>query len=191
MYLVLLQGQLESFWPGSSGAPTVWTQGTNSPSTPSTSYTALPMRVISFMFTATYGLSDSSTPMCAMGEPSGPIENGTTYIVRPFMQPSNSGCSVARISAGSIQLLVGPASSFFCEQMKVRSSTRATSLGSELARKEPGRLAGLSFLNVPASTSCWQRRSYSCWLPSHQWMRSGLHRAAISATHAISFAFLT
>ena len=36
------------------------------------------------------------------------------------------------------------------------------------ARKLPGRLAGLSFLKVPASTSCWQRRSYSSWLPSHQ-----------------------
>ncbi len=67
----------------------------------------------------------------AIGEPSGPIENGTTYIVRPFMQPSNSPLSVARISAGSRQLLVGPASSSSSEQMKVRSSTRATSLGSE------------------------------------------------------------
>ncbi len=36
-----------------SGAPTVCTQGTNSPSTPSTSYTARPMRVMIFMFTAT------------------------------------------------------------------------------------------------------------------------------------------
>src|SRR5690242_11549771 len=138
MYLVLLQGQETSFWPGSSGAPTVCTQGTNSPSAPSTSYTALPMRVMIFMFTATYGLSDSSMPMCAMGEPSGPMEKGTTYMVRPFMQPSKRGCSVARISAGATQLLVGPASSFFSEQMKVRSSTRATSLGSELARKELG-----------------------------------------------------
>ena len=48
------------------------------------------MRVMMLMLTATYGLSDSSTPMCAIGEPSGPIENGTTYIVRPRMQPSNS-----------------------------------------------------------------------------------------------------
>ena len=45
------------------------------------------------------------------------MENGTTYMVRPFMQPSNSGFRVARISAGAIQLLVGPASSFFSEQM--------------------------------------------------------------------------
>ena len=86
------------------------------------------------MLTATEGESDSSTPMCAIGEPSGPIENGTTYSVRPRMQPWNSPCNVARISAGATQLLVGPASSCFSEQMKVRSSTRATSEGSELAR---------------------------------------------------------
>ena len=29
----------------------------------------------------------SWTPMWAMGDPSGPIENGTTYIVRPRMAP--------------------------------------------------------------------------------------------------------
>ncbi|MNV75071.1 hypothetical protein D3C71_1683360 [compost metagenome] len=52
-----------------------------------------------------------------MGEPSGPMENGTMYIVRPAMQPSNSGCSVARISSGAIQLLVGPASASFWLQM--------------------------------------------------------------------------
>ena len=35
------------------------------------------------------------------------------------------------MSSGAIQLLVGPASFSSTEQMKVRSSTRATSLGSE------------------------------------------------------------
>jgi len=38
-----------------------------------------------------------------------------------------------RISAGAIQLFVGPASCSCSEQMNVRSSTRATSLGSEVA----------------------------------------------------------
>ena len=40
----------------------------------------------------------------------------------------------SRISAGAIQLLVGPASSLRSLQMKVRSSTRATSLGLLRAR---------------------------------------------------------
>ena len=42
------------------------------------------------------------------------------------------------ISAGAIQLLVGPASASSTEQMKVRSSTRATSDGSVRAQNELG-----------------------------------------------------
>ncbi len=53
MYLVALHGQGTSFSPGASGAPTECMQGTKWPSAPSTSSTALPMRVISFMLTAT------------------------------------------------------------------------------------------------------------------------------------------
>ena len=76
----------------------------------------------------------SWTPISEIGEPSGPIENGTTYSVRPCMQPLKRPFSVSRISAGSVQLFVGPASSSRSEQMNVRSSTRATSLGSQRAR---------------------------------------------------------
>ena len=76
----------------------------------------------------------SWTPTSEIGEPSGPIENGTTYIVRPRMLPSNSSSSFSRISAGSAQLFVGPASSSRSAQMNVRSSTRATSEGSDSAR---------------------------------------------------------
>ncbi len=56
-----------------------------------------------------------------------------TYMVRPRIAPSNRPFRSARISAGSSQLLVGPASAGSFEQMKVRLSTRATSLGSEAA----------------------------------------------------------
>ena len=71
--------------------------------------------------------------MALIFDPSGPMQNGTTYIVRPRMQPSNRPASSARMPAGSRQLLVGPASISFSEQMKVRLSTRATSLGSDAA----------------------------------------------------------
>ena len=74
-----------------------------------------------------------STPIWLIGEPIGPMEKGSTYIERPFMQPVKSLVSVAFISTGSDQLLVGPASSLFLLQMNVRSSTRATSPGSDLA----------------------------------------------------------
>jgi len=62
------------------------------------------------------------------------MENGTTYMVRPRIAPRNRPLKVSRISDGGAQLLVGPASSSRSEQMKVRDSTRATSLGLERAR---------------------------------------------------------
>jgi hypothetical protein len=109
--------------------------------------------------------------------------NGTTYIVRPAIEPSKRSRRTAFISAGSIQLLVGPASSLVLEQMNVRSSTRATSLGSDRARKLFGRRCSFNRMNVPASTSSWQSRSYSSSDPSHQCTSAGLHRSTISATH--------
>src|SRR5882762_8984000 len=134
MYLVGLQGHGTSAWPGASGWPTECTQGTKGSDSPSASSTAVPRRVIKCMWTTTYGLSVNSTPILAIGLPTGPIENGTTYNARPRIQPANKASSVARISPGAIQLLVGPASSRRSLQMKVRSSTRATSCGSERAR---------------------------------------------------------
>src|SRR5688572_6690445 len=117
-----------------------------------------------------------------MSEPSGPMLNGMTYIVRPSMQPLNSPCRRLRMMAGASQLLVAPAYSFFSLQIKVRSSTRATSRGSERARKLPGRSFSLSLIKVPAFTSCSHKRSYSSWLPSHQYTDEGWHNAAISLT---------
>src|SRR5512138_1060130 len=134
MYLLsLLQGQDTSGCPGSSGIPTEWTQGTKSPSSPKTSYTARPMRVMMRMLAATYGESEISTPMYAIGEPSGPMLKGITYSVRPCIEPWKRLRRVAFISLGGTQLLVGPASFLLRLQIKVRSSTRATSFGSERA----------------------------------------------------------
>src|SRR4051794_3130448 len=133
MYFVSLHGQGTSDCPASSGAPTVCTAGTKNPSVPISSSAALPMRVMIFMETTTYGESVISTPSAEIFELSGPMQNGTTYMVRPRMDPSNSGRSVSRICPGAIQLFVGPASSSDSEQMNVRLSTRATSDGSLLA----------------------------------------------------------
>ena len=68
-----------------------------------------------------------------MGEPIGPIENGSTYIVRPRIDPLNRVFSFLRMAYGSSQLFVGPALSLESEQIKVRSSTRATSFGADRA----------------------------------------------------------
>jgi hypothetical protein len=135
MYLLsALHGQGTSACPGAKGAPMECTHGTNRPSRSNTSKAPRPMRVMIRMLTATYGESVSWTPMWAIGDPNGPIENGTTYMVRPLIEPRNRSVRVARISAGSRQWLVGPASTSRSLQMNVRSSTLATSAGSEVAQ---------------------------------------------------------
>ena len=63
-----------------------------------------------------------------------------TYIVRPVMHPVYSFFRISFIFAGDSQLFVGPASSFLFEQIKVRSSTRATSAGLERTKMLLGRL---------------------------------------------------
>ena len=84
------------------------------------------------------------------------------------MQPRKSFVNVAFISFGLTQLFVGPASCFLTLQINVRSSTRATSLASDRARKLFGRFFSLSFIKVPDATSAVQRRLYSSSDPSHQ-----------------------
>ena len=112
-------------------------------------------------------------PILHRGDPSGPIANGITYNVRPFIEPLNSPSIRCFISAGSAQWLVGPASSLVFEQMNVRSSTRATSLGCDLARKQPGRFCGLSRVSVPLRSMRSHRLLNSSSEPSHQNTRSG------------------
>src|SRR3954451_7772856 len=91
---------------------------------------------------------------------------------------------VAFIAAGAIQLLVGPASDSSSEQMKVLSSTRATSPGSVRAQNELGFLAGSSRTSAPDSTRASVRPAHSASDPSHQTIRSGVVRAATSSTQA-------
>ena len=111
-----------------------------------------------------------STPNWERSLSSGPMQNGTTYMVRPRMQPLKRSAKVFRISSGAIQLFVGPASSCSSEQMKVLSSTRATSLGSEAQWKLFGRISGSSLVNVPCSTRRLVRRFHSRYEPSHHSM---------------------
>ena len=39
----------------------------------------------------------SCTPICDMGEPTGPMLKGSTYMVRPRMEPRKSSLSLRRI----------------------------------------------------------------------------------------------
>src|SRR5271169_3562909 len=108
MYLTLLQGHGTSAWPGASGAPTEWMALTNDPVSSIERSAGVPIRVMILIETATYGESVISTPSWEMLLPSGPMQNGITYMTRPRMQPSKISANVARISPGAIQLLVGP-----------------------------------------------------------------------------------
>ena len=99
MYFSELHGQATSASPAASGAPTECTAGTKKPSSPIASRAVLPIRVMIFIEMTTYGESVISTPSAEIGEPSGPMQNGTTYIVRPVMQPAKRPPSVCRISA--------------------------------------------------------------------------------------------
>ncbi len=134
MYFSSLQGHATSCSPGARGAPTECTVFTQWAPAAISRRTSAPTRVMMPIEVTAYALSVTCTPMCERGPPTGPIEKGTTYIVRPRMLPWNKGVIVARISDGGAQLLVGPASSSFSEAMKVRPSVRATSLGCERAR---------------------------------------------------------
>ena len=80
---------------------------------------------------------------------------------------------IAFISCGSIQLLVGPQSFSSTLQMKVRSSTRATSVGSEAAWKEFGFLSAFSRVKVPLATRASVSSVHSSSEPVHQCTRSG------------------
>src|SRR5580704_264777 len=125
------------------------------------------MRDMMRMLATTYALSVTSTPTRLCGEATGPRMYGTTYIVRPFIEPLNNPVSVFFASAGASQLLVGPASWGSRVQIKVIFSVRATSVGSLRWRRQFGYV--LSFRG-----NVWPSRSNWSWMlaasasdPSH------------------------
>src|SRR5690625_2745993 len=134
IHFVSLEGHGTSSSPASSGAPTECSAGTKKASVSAIlSNTSVPTRAMIRIESTTQGLSVISTPYLGSFASSGPITNGTTYIVRPRIEPSRASLRMAVISAGSYQLLVKPAYSSFSEQINVRDSTRATTAGSEKA----------------------------------------------------------
>ncbi len=73
-----------------SRSPSECSPGTKSLDAPSRSIATLPIRDMMRMLATTYGLSVTSTPTLLIGEFTGPMMYGTTYIVRPRMAPSSS-----------------------------------------------------------------------------------------------------
>ena len=95
MYLVVLHGHGTSAWPGSQrGADRVHGADERAASPRSAAAPVSPILVMIRIDTTTYGESVISTPSWEMLLPSGPMQNGTTYMVRPRMQPSKSSANV-------------------------------------------------------------------------------------------------
>ena len=66
----------------------------------------------------------------------------------------------------------------------MRSSTRATSVGSDAAWNEFGITSGLRRVNVPVASREAVSSAHSSSEPVHQWMRSGWVSSATSVTQA-------
>ena len=97
---------------------------------PSTSSAAWPARVIVRMLTRDVGgVGDLDADVRERRAERAHAERHHVHGAAPHRAPEQAPRGADRISAGSCQLLVGPASASSVEQMKVRSSTRATSLG--------------------------------------------------------------
>ena len=129
-------GQATSSSPSASGSPTECTQGTNSPSAPSTSRAPCAHPGHDPHRDDHVGrVGELRRRSGRLAEPSGPIENGTTYIVRPLHAAVEQARAASRASRpGRASCWSGRRRPRRSEQMKVRSSTRATSLGSDRAR---------------------------------------------------------
>src|SRR5215213_330073 len=153
MYFPSLHGQGTSVCPAWSGAPTECRQATKSacPFAVMAASAERPIRVMILILTTTYGESVISTPKLGCSASSGPMQNGTTYIIRPRMQPRYRSVITCFISVGATQLLVGPASSGAGGEVKVRCCTRAASAGSLRAGKVVGLGSGLGGINIPVS----------------------------------------
>ena len=121
-----------------------------------------------------------------MGEPSGPMLKGTTYIVRPRMEPSKRPSSVSRISLGSHPVVGGAG-----VVLRRRADEGAVLDARHVRGIGPREVRIGAQLLVRACGTCRRRRarahrrSYSASEPSHQWMR-GWVSSATSSTHASS-----
>ena len=181
-----------SCWPGSSGAPTECRQGTkSSPAGPSNSgSTAAPIRVMICIDATTYSESVISTPSIGVSaverahaerdDVHRPAAHAPAVQLghrSPSSPPARTSCWWRRRRTPST------------EQMKVRSSTRATSSGSDAAQNEFGffcRRAGRTCPPRPGGRSSGPtpRRE-----PSHHTIRSGVVSSATSRTQDSRRAF--
>jgi hypothetical protein len=132
MYLISLHGHGRRLLAGASGLPTECTAGTKKPSSPSCLQRGLAHPGHDLHRDHDVGaVGDLDAERADLRAERAHAERHDVHGAAAHA-PSNRPCRSAHLG-GSSQLLVGPASAGSLEQMKVRLSTRATSLGSEAA----------------------------------------------------------
>ena len=127
----------------------------------------------------------SSTPICAMGEPSGPMLNGNdVHRAAPHAAVEQAAQRAAHLAR--IDPVVGRAG-----VLASRGADEGAVLDARhVAGIRAGQVAVPAALRVQlderaAATISAHSRSYSAWEPSPQWMRSGCVRLAMSATQLL------
>ncbi len=103
-------------------------------------------------------------------------------MVRPRIAPSSSGRNFYFAAAGSIQLLVGPASSSVTGANEGQVFRAGHVVGMLRCRYERGKLFSFRPMKVPSCSIPFTSVSYSCKEPSHHTILAGLVRAAHSST---------
>src|SRR5207247_8831299 len=87
-------------------------------------------------------------------------------MVRPRIAPLSKPCNFEYVSAGSVQLFVGPASAFVGVQMKVNCATRATPFGFERCKYERGAFFSYSLISLFCLSDSAIREPFSLSDPS-------------------------
>src|SRR5260370_4027476 len=109
-----------------SRSPNECSPGTNSLDVPRRPVATLPIRDMIRMLATTYGLSVASTPTWLIGDLTGPITYGTTYLVRPPIAPSSSRPTLCFAAPVPIHLSVVPAPPCPVERVYVYGTVHAT-----------------------------------------------------------------
>ncbi len=176
---------------GSSGVPTECTQGTKSPSSPSTSSAPAPMRVMIRMRDGDVGrVGQLHADVRRSRSRAGPSRTARRTSCGRASSPRRARPGAAHL--GRVAPVVGRAGVL----LGLGADERAVLDAGDVARVGERQVASSGAWRRRGARTCprrpapAQRRSYSSAEPSHQWMRSGWVRVAISSTQATSFSCL-
>ena len=130
-----------------------------------------------------------STPILAIGEPTGPIENGS-HVHSPALHRAGVQPLQLRLHlSGSAQLLVGPASSLLLADVRAILDARDV-LRVRATKEAVGTFRFVQLDERAALDEITTKLLIFFAEPSRQRMASGWQVAAVSSTHVRSFLFV-